>query len=192
MLGQADRELFLLINSFHSPFWDSVMAAVSGRLTWIPLYLFIILFLAKERGRESVILILLVIIAVAIADLASVHLFKNIFMRLRPCHEPDLEGLIHLVTGRCGGKYGFVSSHAANSFAIAVLSALFLRRRWFSIIIIAWASIVSYSRVYLGVHYPGDIIGGAILGILVAFLIYHVTTHLHSTTWWYRTFKKKL
>ncbi len=153
------------------------MLIVSGRLTWIPLYLFIIFLLIRDRKQEALFLIISVFAAVALTDLASVHLFKNVFMRLRPCHEPDLAGMVNLV-GRCGGKFGFVSSHAANSFVIAVLSALYLKRRILTLGLIFWASLVAFSRVYLGVHYPGDIIGGALLGTAIATGIYFSMYHL--------------
>ena len=112
------------------------------------------------------------ILAVTLADQVSVHLFKNTFQRLRPCHEPALNGLVHLFNGECGGKFGFVSSHATNSFNFALLSLLFIRKRWYTISIILWALVIGYSRIYLGVHYPGDVICGSLLGALVGWSIY--------------------
>jgi undecaprenyl-diphosphatase len=107
-----------------------------------------------------------------------VLLFKDTFQRLRPCHEPVLEGLVHIVKGKCGGMYGFVSSHAANCFYATVISGLFVRKKWFSISMICWAALISYSRIYLGVHYPGDVICGATFGALVGwgvFILYEIT-----------------
>jgi undecaprenyl-diphosphatase len=115
------------------------------------------------------------ILAYAISEQVSVHLFKEVFMRLRPCHEPELAGQVRLVTHGCGGQYGFVSTHATNSFNLAVLSALLIKRKWFTISVFAWAILVSYSRVYVGVHYPGDILGGAILGGLIGTSVYFLT-----------------
>jgi len=145
------------------------MVLVSGRLTWIPLYLFILVLLAVKYRRSFILLIPIIIITITLADQLSVHAFKEVFQRLRPCHEPSLSGLVHTVNDKCGGMYGFVSSHASNSFAAAVLSLGLLKKRWFTVMILLWAALVSYSRVYLGVHYPGDIIGGALLGVLTGY-----------------------
>jgi undecaprenyl-diphosphatase len=93
-------------------------------------------------------------------------------LRDRPCHEPALIGNVHTVNGVCGGKYGFVSSHAANSFNVALLSLMFIRKKWFSAGILLWASVVAYSRIYLGVHYLGDVICGSILGAIIGWGMY--------------------
>ena len=145
------------------------MVLVSGRLTWVPLYIFILILLAVKYRRSFILLIPVIIITITLADQLSVHAFKEVFQRLRPCHEPSLNGLVHTVNDKCGGMYGFVSSHATNSFAAAVLSLRLVKKRWFTVMILFWAALVSYSRVYLGVHYPADIIGGALLGALVGY-----------------------
>ncbi|MBK8884067.1 MAG: phosphatase PAP2 family protein [Bacteroidales bacterium] len=174
MLESLDQQLFLFLNSINSPFWDKIMHAVSGVLTWVPLYLAILIYLGLKYKRKFIIILLFIILAATLADQLSVHLFKNVFHRLRPCHEPSLEGLVHLVDGKCGGLYGFVSSHAANSFNIALISLLLIRKRWFTISIILWALTVGYSRIYLGVHYPGDVICGSIFGALIGWGIYEL------------------
>jgi undecaprenyl-diphosphatase len=171
MLERLDQQLFLFLNSFHSPFWDQVMYTVSGKIIWIPLYISILIFIGIKYKRKFIIIILFIILAATLADQTSV-LFKNLFERLRPCHEPSLEGLIHLVNGECGGKYSFVSSHATNSFDVALISLLFIKRRWFTLSIIIWALVIGYSRIYLGVHYPGDVICGSVLGALIGWSIY--------------------
>ncbi|MFO7755913.1 MAG: phosphatase PAP2 family protein, partial [Bacteroidales bacterium] len=125
--------------------------------------------LGIKYKRSLLLIIPIIILTVTASDQLSVHAFKEVFQRLRPCHEPELSGLVHTVNNKCGGLYGFVSSHAANSFAVAVLSLGLLRKKWFTAGILFWAALVSYSRVYLGVHYPGDIIGGALLGTLIAY-----------------------
>jgi undecaprenyl-diphosphatase len=172
MLVRLDQQLLLYLNSLNSPFWDEVMYAISGKLIWIPLYLAILIFLGIRYKRKFIVILLFIILGITVADQTSVHLFKNVFQRLRPCHEPALEGLVHLVKGECGGLYGFVSSHATNSFYVALFSLLFIRKRWFTFMIITWALVVGYSRIYLGVHYPGDVLCGSVLGALIGWGIY--------------------
>jgi undecaprenyl-diphosphatase len=172
-LEHLDQHFFLFLNSFHSPFWDQVMYTISGKIIWIPLYISILVFVGIKYKRKFIIIILFIILAATLADQTSV-LFKNLFERLRPCHEPSLQGLVHLVKGECGGKFSFVSSHATNSFDVALLSLLFIKRRWFTISIIIWALIIGYSRIYLGVHYPGDVICGSLLGALIGWSIYQL------------------
>ena len=181
MLERLDQQLFLFLNSYYSPFWDKVMHAVSSITIWIPLYVAILIYLGFRYKRKFIIILLFIILAAALADQISVHLFKNIFHRLRPCHEPSLEGMVHLVDGYCGGMYGFVSSHATNSFNVAIISLLLIRKRWFTISIILWALTVGYSRIYLGVHHPGDVICGSMLGALIGWGIYslYVLTDKH-------------
>lgn len=171
-LGHIDRQILLFLNSHNSPFWDRVMYAISGKVIWAPLYLALLIYLGYKYKKKFWIILLFVIAAVAMADQFSVQLFKNIFHRLRPCHEPSLEGMVRLVNGACGGLYGFVSSHASNSFNVALLSLMFIRKRWYTISILLWASVIGYSRIYLGVHYPGDVVCGAMLGSLIGWGVY--------------------
>jgi undecaprenyl-diphosphatase len=171
MLEHLDQQLFLFLNSLNSPFWDQVMHALSGRVIWIPLYLSILIYMGVKYKRKFLIIVLFIILAATLADQTSV-LVKNLVQRLRPCHDPSLQGLVHLFNGECGGLYSFVSSHATNSFDVALLSLLFIRKRWFSIGIITWAIVIGYTRIYLGVHYPGDVICGSILGALIGWGVY--------------------
>lgn len=175
-LLRLDRELFLLLNGWHHPILDPVMVFFSGRFTWIPLYLLLLGLIVYRFKWESIRIMLMIAVLISLSDQISVHWFKFPFERLRPCHEPDLQGLIHLVTGNCGGRFGFVSSHAANSFALASFVSLLLSSyyRRIDVIMFGWAFFVSYSRIYLGVHYPGDIIGGALLGWLIGYLVWKI------------------
>lgn len=173
MPEQLDQQVFLFLNSLNSPFWDKVMYTISLILVWVPLYLAILIYLGFRYKKKLLVILLFIILAVTLTDQTAL-LFKNTVERLRPCHEPSLEGLVHLVKGRCGGKYGFVSSHAANAFNVALISLMFIRRRWYSISIIIWAAVVGYSRIYLGVHYPGDVLCGSILGAFIGWGIYRL------------------
>jgi undecaprenyl-diphosphatase len=172
MLENLDKQLFIFLNSANSPFWDTVMYIISAKLTWIPLYVAILICFGIRYKRKFIIILLFIILAVTLADQSSVHLFKNVFQRLRPCHDPSMDGMIHLVKGECGGLYGFVSSHASNSFNVAFLSLMFIRKRWYTVSIIMWALIIGYSRIYLGVHYPGDVICGSFLGAFIGWGVY--------------------
>jgi len=147
---------------------------ISDRFIWLPLYLLITGYLIYRYKWKVILILLLTALLITMSDQGSVHLFKEVFKRLRPCHNPEISHLVHIVRGHCGGQYGFVSSHAANSFAVASYSLLLIRNRYYTISIIFWALLVSYSRIYLGVHYPGDILGGAILGVVLGYIIYRL------------------
>jgi undecaprenyl-diphosphatase len=179
MLVHIDQQLFLFLNSFNSPFWDHVMWAISGRVTWIPLYLAILTALYIRYRRRIYIILVIVAITAAGGDRISV-IIKNSVKRPRPCHEQLLEGKVHIVKGKCGGAYGFVSSHATNSFSVALLALLLIRKRWFTISMVLWALVVGYSRIYLGVHYPGDVLFGSLLGILTGWVFYRLYSYIDN------------
>jgi undecaprenyl-diphosphatase len=145
---------------------------ISGKTTWWPFYLLILLVMGWYRKWQLAGWILFLIILITLTDQSSVHLFKNLVQRLRPCHEPDLQGLVHLVRNKCGGQYGFISSHAANAFGVATFTALWMGKRWITIVMIVWALLICYSRIYLGVHYPLDVIAGGLWGAGCAWLVF--------------------
>ena len=169
-LDALDREAFLAINGAHAPWADGLMQAVSSMVLWFPLYVFFLYVLQRRFGWKSLgWSALLLAVMILFSDKGSVLLFKETVQRLRPCHEPTLAGLVHLVPQGCGGRFGFVSSHASNHFAIALfmIGALRGSPRWAALALVAWAALICYSRVYLGVHYPGDVLVGALYGALI-------------------------
>ena len=170
-LNHIDTELFLILNPIGHPYLDNIMWLISKTNFWIPYYLILAIFIILKFKKQSIIILLSIALTIVLSDRISSGLIKKM-KRPRPTHEMTLEGKILTVNNYKGGKYGFVSSHAANSFALAFFISLIFRRKWISLSIFFWAIIVSYSRIYLGVHYPADIIGGAIVGILCAFISY--------------------
>lgn len=169
-LKYLDQRIFLAVNHASCDFLDFTMYWASSMTIWIPFYAFLVYLLVLHYKKTGWILVIMAILLVAVSDQVSVQLFKDLFHRLRPCHDPALEGLVRLPAGRCGGLYGFVSSHATNHFALAVFTGYFLDRkiRNFMAVMVIWATVISYSRVYLGVHFPGDVFAGAIVGTLLA------------------------
>lgn len=170
-LKRLDQELFVSINGYHSAFWDPIMVAISDRKFWIPFYALLVAYLIYRFRRQSILMFLAVALSILAADGISSRFIKPYVARLRPCHDATLSDTIYIVDG-CGGRFGFLSSHAANSFAIAMLFTFMLpdKYRYFKIFTFIWAATISYSRIYLGVHFPGDVVGGALLGMLLGWL----------------------
>ena len=168
-LNSTDTHLFLFLNERHNAFFDPIMYWLSNTLIWLPMYLLIAFIIVRQYKMKGVVLLLFLGVVTALCDQVASHLIKNIVLRLRPSHEPSLTGLIHLSKAGVGGMYGFVSSHAANAFGFAafigfVLDSNFKVLKYWLFI---WAFLVSYSRIYNGVHYPGDVIVGGALGMLI-------------------------
>ncbi|MBQ0006396.1 MAG: phosphatase PAP2 family protein [Alistipes sp.] len=186
-LLELDRELLLAVNGWHSALADAVMLFFSGIENWIPLYILLalLMFLPKWYGHESYVrqvdsavpmwiigltTLLALGLAFGLSDQIS-NLIKHSVCRLRPSQEPLLEGLVRTPEGR-GGLYGFNSSHAANTMALAFFTAKVFCRKWYSISIVSWSLIICYSRIYLAKHYPGDILAGLLLGLLMGYVAY--------------------
>ena len=173
-LLQWDQDLFLLLNGAGTKTFDPFWVFISSTKSAIPIFIFIIFLLIKKHRSSFWQGLVLILVVVSLADLTSVHAFKNVFMRLRPSHAPELADQIRLLVSKAG-LYGFVSSHAANFFAIAaIVSTLFSERKYLPYILYSWATLVAYSRVYVGKHYVLDVIGGAILGILIGKVIWFI------------------
>lgn len=179
-LSDIDARLLLIVNGAHSPFFDSVMWCISGRWIWVPFYavLAYLLFRRMSWKRASICLVTIGLIILA-ADQTCATLIRPEIGRLRPANlNNPLSSFVHVVNGYRGGRYGFPSCHAANTFALAVFMSLVIRHKWFTVMMFSWAFIVSYSRMYLGVHYFGDLFCGATIGSLFAVLFYYLQNYL--------------
>jgi undecaprenyl-diphosphatase len=173
-LIDKDIELFLFLNNLGTTQWDGFWLFLTNKLSAIPLYLLLLYFTYKHFGlKKTAIVVLFIILLIAISDQTS-NLFKYGFKRLRPCHDENIAHLVRLVKERCGGKFSYFSAHAANTMAIAVFFSLLFKKtyKYFPFILIVWALFVSYSRIYIGVHFPLDVITGIIFGIFYAIIFY--------------------
>ena len=167
-LNAWDTDAFLFLNGMHSPGWDWAMQLVSSPWALVPIHLLLVWGIVhRPRWRECGLLAALALFIVLI-DLSGAHAIKEFAQRLRPSWQADLSPVVHLVGGRRGGMYGFSSTHTAYAFALATFAALAVRGRFLAVVIFAWAVVVGYSRVYMGLHFPGDVLGGAVWGALVA------------------------
>jgi undecaprenyl-diphosphatase len=173
-LVAIDKSLFLAINGANNLFLDGVMYAISAKFTWVPLYLAVLYVVIKQWKKDALWVVVSLVVCILISDQVASGVIKNLVHRLRPSHLASLSGVVHLVKDYSGGLYGFASSHASNSVGFAVLSSLFLRERKYTVAISFWAILVCYSRIYLGVHYPLDIIGGALVGTGAALACWYV------------------
>lgn len=173
-LISKDIELLIYLNNLGTVQWDSFWLVVTNKFSAIPLYLFLLYFTYKQYGiKKTLVAILFVVVLITISDQTS-NLFKYGFKRLRPCHDENISHLIRLVKSSCGGLYAYFSAHAANAMAIAVFFGLLLKSKFKYLlpVLVLWALLVAYSRIYIGVHFPLDVITGMFFGILYATIIY--------------------
>lgn len=176
-----DQQLSLALNGSHSLFMDGVMTTLSSTWTWVPVALLLLIVIFKSGTWREVFLVLLAFaLTIFLADHISSALFKPFFQRFRPAQDPLIMYQVDVVDGYRGGLYGFISSHAANAFGVFVFTSLLLRSRIYTISMAVWALLVSYSRVYLGVHYVGDIFFGAIWGAAVGFGCYSLYRYVRN------------
>ncbi|MGA3014800.1 MAG: phosphatase PAP2 family protein [Bacteroidales bacterium] len=168
-LNNIDREFFLFLNGFHNSFFDGLMFAATKGLLWMPLYLFFLFFVIRKYRGQTLMIILFAAVMILCSDQLS-DLVKEAVHRLRPSRQPGL--MVHIVEAYKGGTYGFYSAHASNTFSVVVFLIVILGRKYKFVYVLAilWSLIMSYTRIYLGVHYPGDVITGWVAGGLLGFL----------------------
>lgn len=168
----ADKQLTLWLNSFHTTFADLFFYFSTSTIVWIPLFVMLIWLILLKQGGQGIVTIAFVALVVLFCDQISASIIKPLVERYRPTHDPVLQYMVHLVNGYRGGLYGFCSSHAANTFGVATFIALVMRHRGLSLALYAWALVSCYSRIYVGAHFIGDILVGAVLGMIIAKIAY--------------------
>lgn len=175
-LKNIDKELFFAVNNgMQNFFLDFICPIFRNQQTWYLLYAVIIYFIYKKFEKQTFIILAGAVILILISDQLSANLIKHLVQRLRPCSDPEISNNVHLLVN-CGGGFSFVSAHASNHFAIAIYISFFFRsQKWVLPVAVLWASFISFSQVYVGVHYPFDVICGGMLGIILGYLMYKIT-----------------
>lgn len=173
-LDGIDSQLLLFLNSLHCSFFDGFMYIATGKWTWVPFYLGLTALLFHRHGwQRSLVWLTAIALAILLADQLCASVIRPYVGRMRPANELNpLSEMVHIVNGYRGGSYGFPSCHGSNSFALSIIVALIARRTHITILVLGWALLHVYSRIYLGVHYPGDILVGALIGGLCAMAAY--------------------
>lgn len=180
-LIEWDKELLVFLNSFHTPWLDPVMLLITKTAFWIPLYAFLIYLMFRNFKKETWFILIGATVIIILCDQITSTFMKPYFARLRPSQDPTMAGLLHHVNGYKGGLYGFSSGHAANTIGVALFVWLTLRPvyKWICWIFL-WAALMTYTRIYLGVHFPGDIIVGATIGLVCGLLGYKLSSYLRK------------
>lgn len=179
-LNEIDRKLFFLLNSRHAPWLDSVMINLTNTMFWIPLYIILLYIILKDFRNDSWAPLIGIFLTILIADQVASTVIKPVVQRLRPTHDPAILLLVHTVSGYRGGEFGFVSSHAANTSGTTLFLMMLLpQRKKLMVLLCFWVGMVGYSRIYLGVHYPGDIVGGFLVGAAAALIGFKVHRMLY-------------
>lgn len=173
-LEQIDRELLLALNGSHSLFADTLMMTFTSAWTWVPLYIALLYVIIKNNENMQQILLILCSVALCIflADGISSGLIKPLVGRFRPTQDPIIKYQVDVVNGYRGGMYGFFSSHAANTFSICIFLCMVIRNKILTLGLLSWSLINCWTRIYLGVHYPGDILCGLVWGFVVGMSVY--------------------
>lgn len=178
-IATLDTEIFFILNGLHTSWLDPIMYYLSKTAASIPLYAVLLYLLVRTFEKSSWVPMVCVVLCIVSTDQVTSGLMKPTFERLRPTHEPLLQTHVHTVNGYKGGKFGFASSHAANTFGVALFLFLLLRKHYRGMgYLFLWATLVSYTRIYLGVHYPGDIVVGALIGLLCGWIFYRLNNYL--------------
>lgn len=182
-LNNIDNQFFLFLNGIHLDAVDQAVMLFSSRFIWIPMYSTIIFILLRVYSlKQAAIYLVAVSLAILLTDQTCASLIRPVVERLRPSNlDNPISEFTHIVDGYRGGKYGFPSCHAANSFALAVFLSSLIKRYRFTIFILGWSFLNSYSRIYLGVHYPGDLIVGGLIGSVIGWLTYYSASRFDRT-----------
>lgn len=177
---QYDTEIFIYLNSLGSKTWDPFWLAYTTKFNWIPFYALLLYLIFRQIGKKPMLITLVVVALMVLVTDQTTNLFKHSVHRLRPCHLAELIEGMRLVRSGCGGQYGFFSGHASNSMAAAVFIGLTLKNRYkfLPYILLVWAFLMAYSRVYIGVHYPLDIVTGMSFGVLTGYVFYKLNLYL--------------
>jgi undecaprenyl-diphosphatase len=172
-----ERSAFLMLNGGHTPFENQFFWLFSGKIVWIPLvivFIAVLFYKNKSRWKETLLILSAIVLAVTFCDQFASGFCKPFFSRFRPTHHPEFMDDVQTVFDYRGGKYGFISSHAANAFGFVTLTSLIFRYKIYTILLFLWATVNAYSRIYLGVHFISDIIGGMLAGVFLGWMVYRI------------------